>query len=257
MLGSIRFPLTSIGVVTTVALLSAVERQGARRRRGGVRPHAAQLPLGLADSQHRHPRRPHDPLLPARQQEIYRTYLPRECPGLERNDRFAYEARNSQLCDVDVITVLEQIGVSLTPSFTCRLGEFIPITARGSRGPEARQEDRGLEAQRDPARSPRSCRPKAQRRQDAAADDAAEADEAAARTTAADAARPRQPAPRNAARGAARELRHAERQPRAVHGDRAVRDAQLGAIARRPFSVRSPWPTSATRTRPDCASARR
>jgi hypothetical protein len=60
--------------------------------------------------------------------EIYRSYLARTCPGLERNDRFSYRTTSGQLCDVDTITVLEQFGTRFNPSFTCRLGEFVPIT---------------------------------------------------------------------------------------------------------------------------------
>jgi hypothetical protein len=60
--------------------------------------------------------------------EVYRNYLPRDCPGLERNDRFAYRTTNAQICNVDTISVLEQFGLDLRTSFVCRLGDFIPIT---------------------------------------------------------------------------------------------------------------------------------
>lgn len=59
----------------------------------------------------------------------YRNYLPRRCPNLARNNRFMYEVRGSQLCDIDTITVLEQFGTRLDRGFTCRLGEFHPVTA--------------------------------------------------------------------------------------------------------------------------------
>jgi hypothetical protein len=59
---------------------------------------------------------------------VYRNYLPRECPGLEREKRFMYEARNGRLCSIDTIAVLEQWGVGLARGFTCSLGEFQPIT---------------------------------------------------------------------------------------------------------------------------------
>ena len=64
-----------------------------------------------------------------RSDKVYRTHLPRKCPGLERENRFAYEARNARLCSIDTITVLEQrFGVGLQGGFTCRLGEFIPLS---------------------------------------------------------------------------------------------------------------------------------
>ena len=64
-----------------------------------------------------------------RGKQVYRNTLPNKCPGLERENRFAYEARNARLCSIDTITVLEQrFGVGLQGGFTCRLGEFIPLS---------------------------------------------------------------------------------------------------------------------------------
>jgi hypothetical protein len=60
---------------------------------------------------------------------VYRNYLPRACPGLDREERFMYEARSNQLCSVDTITVLEDWGsTGLTRGFTCALGEFRTVT---------------------------------------------------------------------------------------------------------------------------------
>ncbi|RPI63819.1 MAG: hypothetical protein EHM50_01695 [Lysobacterales bacterium] len=60
--------------------------------------------------------------------KVYRNHLPRKCPGLERENRFAYETRSSRLCSIDTITVLEDFGVGFRPGFTCRLGEFVPLS---------------------------------------------------------------------------------------------------------------------------------
>jgi len=59
----------------------------------------------------------------------YTNILERECPGLERHKRFMHETTGGRLCDIDTITVLEQWTGRLTPGFTCRLGQFHPITA--------------------------------------------------------------------------------------------------------------------------------
>lgn len=59
---------------------------------------------------------------------VYRNHLPRKCPGLERENRIAYETRSSRLCSIDTITVLEDFGVGFRPGFTCRLGEFVPLS---------------------------------------------------------------------------------------------------------------------------------
>jgi hypothetical protein len=58
----------------------------------------------------------------------YRNYLPNKCPGLERAGRFMYTVRSSRLCKVDLITVLEQWGVGFQPGFTCKLGDFHPLS---------------------------------------------------------------------------------------------------------------------------------
>ena len=60
--------------------------------------------------------------------KVYRNYLPRKCPGLQRQNRIMYKTRGNRLCDVDTITVLEQWGARLEPGFTCALGNFVPIT---------------------------------------------------------------------------------------------------------------------------------
>ena len=59
---------------------------------------------------------------------VYRNYLGHECPNLAREGRFAYQTSMNRLCKIDLITVLEQFGTRLGPGFTCRLGDFYPIT---------------------------------------------------------------------------------------------------------------------------------
>ena len=60
--------------------------------------------------------------------QVYRNTLPNKCPGLLRENRIAYETRSSRLCDIDTITVLEDFGVGFRPGFTCRLGQFVPLS---------------------------------------------------------------------------------------------------------------------------------
>src|SRR5262245_7366185 len=135
MLGSIRLPLTSFGMAVTFALLSGTPTR-AQEDAGEQKGSRAQVDEEALD---RTPRRcltiariRDTDILDDRtilfhlrgNKEVYRTYLPRECPGLERNDRFSYRSTNGQLCDVDQITVLEQTGLGLSPGFTCQLGGF-------------------------------------------------------------------------------------------------------------------------------------
>lgn len=73
--------------------------------------------------------------------EVYRNTLPRKCPGLERENRIAYETRSSRLCSIDTVTVLEDLGAGLRPGFTCRLGEFVPLSPDEIELLELREED--------------------------------------------------------------------------------------------------------------------
>ncbi len=73
---------------------------------------------------------------------VYRNHLPRRCPGLARENRIGYEARGGRLCNIDTITVLEQIGVGFRPGFTCRLGEFVPLSPEEVEDLDLREEGR-------------------------------------------------------------------------------------------------------------------
>jgi hypothetical protein len=179
MAGSIRFPLTSFGVATAVVLLAA---SSPRAQQGEDEDEFDRTPRKCIST----PRIRNTDILDDRtiifymrgNREVYRTYLPNECPGLERNDRFAYQTRNSQICSVDLITVLEQFGGRLDPTFTCRLGEFIPITIEEAEELKLAQEDLG--SKRNSIRSERAeLPPDGADAEDAAADEAG-ADEAAA-----------------------------------------------------------------------------
>ena len=81
---------------------------------------------------------------------VYRNQLPRACPGLERENRITYETRTARLCSSDTITVLEDFGVGgfepqlggLRRGFTCRLGEFVPMSPADVEELELREEGR-------------------------------------------------------------------------------------------------------------------
>lgn len=59
---------------------------------------------------------------------IYRNKLSHSCPGLAREQTFMYRTSLSQLCNVDIITVLDNHGFGFTPGPSCGLGKFYPIT---------------------------------------------------------------------------------------------------------------------------------
>lgn len=58
--------------------------------------------------------------------KVYRNTLPYACSGLGFEERFAYSTSLSQLCSVDIITVLRSPPVAQGAS--CGLGKFQPIT---------------------------------------------------------------------------------------------------------------------------------
>jgi hypothetical protein len=61
--------------------------------------------------------------------DIYRNHLPYPCSGLGRiNDTFMYRTSLNQLCNVDIITVLDNLGFGFSPRNSCGLGLFYPVT---------------------------------------------------------------------------------------------------------------------------------
>ena len=57
----------------------------------------------------------------------YRNTLPQSCPSLGFERRFSYRTSLSQLCSVDIISVLEDFGGSLREGTHCGLGPFQPV----------------------------------------------------------------------------------------------------------------------------------
>jgi len=60
--------------------------------------------------------------------EYYRNDLPNRCPRLGFERAFTYATSITQLCNVDIITVLQNFGGSVQPGASCGLGKFVPIT---------------------------------------------------------------------------------------------------------------------------------
>lgn len=80
-----------------------------------------------------------------RGKKVYINKLPRKCHGLRRADSFMYKTSLSQLCDLDIITVLENIGFGFSRGPSCGLGLFYPIDierARELRGQKAPASER-------------------------------------------------------------------------------------------------------------------
>lgn len=59
--------------------------------------------------------------------KVWRNTLPNTCPGLKAADTFTYETSLSQLCNVDIIYVLNNFGGNLQRGAGCGLGQFVPV----------------------------------------------------------------------------------------------------------------------------------
>lgn len=60
--------------------------------------------------------------------KLYKNVLPNRCPQLGFERSFSYATSITQLCNVDIITVLTQFGGQLQRGASCGLGKFEPIT---------------------------------------------------------------------------------------------------------------------------------
>lgn len=60
--------------------------------------------------------------------KVYNNHLPYACSGLTAANTFKYATSQSQLCNVDIITVLNPISGGYMPGAACGLGSFEPTT---------------------------------------------------------------------------------------------------------------------------------
>ena len=63
--------------------------------------------------------------------KVYRNTLPNSCPNLGFQESFLYKTSLSQLCSVDIVTVLQSPGLSEGAS--CGLGKFQPVKLASAR----------------------------------------------------------------------------------------------------------------------------
>ncbi|MEI6486213.1 MAG: hypothetical protein WCO11_08090 [Sphingomonadales bacterium] len=59
-----------------------------------------------------------------RDRSVWRANLGSECPGLASARAFSYRTSQTQLCALDIITVIMPIGGSLTSGASCGLAPF-------------------------------------------------------------------------------------------------------------------------------------
>lgn len=56
----------------------------------------------------------------------WRNTLPQRCSGLRSANAFTYRVSTGELCSVDIVTVLNNVG-GLQRGASCGLGQFVPI----------------------------------------------------------------------------------------------------------------------------------
>ena len=59
--------------------------------------------------------------------KVYRNTLSHSCPSLGFEERFSYRTSINQLCNVDIIRVLQSHGSGLHEGAGCGLGKFQPM----------------------------------------------------------------------------------------------------------------------------------
>ncbi|WP_420384490.1 hypothetical protein [Novosphingobium sp.] len=59
--------------------------------------------------------------------DVYRVTLPQRCNGLGTYRSFKYETSLSELCNTDIITVMEYGGPGGGPRGSCGMGMFTPV----------------------------------------------------------------------------------------------------------------------------------
>ncbi|MEJ8566084.1 DUF6491 family protein [Elongatibacter sediminis] len=74
--------------------------------------------------------------------DIYLNRLPHRCPGLAFRDSFMYRTSLNQLCNVDIITVLDNMGFGFSPGASCGLGLFYPVSKEDVKQLKERQKSR-------------------------------------------------------------------------------------------------------------------
>lgn len=58
--------------------------------------------------------------------DVYNNHLPHRCSGLDIDKAFSYQTSQSQLCNVDIISVLNHSGGGLNAGASCGIGMFTP-----------------------------------------------------------------------------------------------------------------------------------
>jgi len=64
-----------------------------------------------------------------RDKSILQNRLSHSCPGLRRGQPYMFSVSINQLCDLDTITLLDEMAFGFMQGATCGLGTFTPVSA--------------------------------------------------------------------------------------------------------------------------------
>ncbi len=69
----------------------------------------------------------HQILFQTQGHKSYVNTLPYPCPGMRRDSTLMFRTSIDLVCDVDVVTIVDQLGWGLQPRASCGLGKFDPV----------------------------------------------------------------------------------------------------------------------------------
>lgn len=73
-------------------------------------------------------------LFHVRNDRVYENRLPQRCIGLRAGNAIKYATSQSQLCNLDIISVMNQTTGTAVPGAACGLGLFVPIESAKKSG---------------------------------------------------------------------------------------------------------------------------
>ena len=114
-------------LLTALGVLPALSMMAAPALSAGIDDAKTVACVTLRQIDHTHVIDDQNILFYTRGDRIYLNRLMRSAPGLDKDQPFMYRTMTSQLCENDVITVLERWGFGLTQGASSRLGKFQPI----------------------------------------------------------------------------------------------------------------------------------
>jgi hypothetical protein len=125
-----RGPLTALTAVLAVLLTAATPAQDGAETDDGGEVEVAQACLDHPTIRRTRIINDRNIAFFMRDGTIYLNQLPRQCPSLRTRSIVNYAIENRRICESSLFQVMWEAGTgNFVPSFVCRLGSFVPVTA--------------------------------------------------------------------------------------------------------------------------------